>query len=338
MARVNYILGAGASAKAVPVVAQLEDGIKFILGEVNHPDFNQKVKSKAEYEYAFNDVIKDLKEDLNWLLINESQHATIDTFAKKLWITRDFDELNRLKLIFSLFLSVYQAIKGVDPRYDFFLAALLGADARFSDDVNIVSWNYDSQIELAYSHYIKTNKLSDCAARLNLGLRDSKEIKVSYEGFNLLKVNGSTSIYDDLKQRSFYFLDNVKYASPEEMWGQSLFFYSALRRRRQINLSSLAFAWEGQESESPYYDNVSSTFLDTEILVIIGYSFSFFNRVIDRAILRNAVKLKKVYIQDLNPDPIKEKLVQSLPRGLELDKISIDPIKNANEFFIPHEL
>ena len=100
MARVNYILGAGASAKAVPVVAQLEDGIKFILGEVNHPDFNQKVKSKAEYEYAFNDVIKDLKEDLNWLLINESQHATIDTFAKKLWITRDFDELNRLKLIF----------------------------------------------------------------------------------------------------------------------------------------------------------------------------------------------------------------------------------------------
>jgi len=57
----------------------------------------------------------------------------------------------------------------------------------------------------------------------------------------------------------------------------------------------LHFAWE-----QDYFNNQSaklfSNIADTKVLVVIGYSFPFFNREIDREIFRRMEKLERIYI------------------------------------------
>lgn len=76
--------------------------------------------------------------------------------------------------------------------------------------------------------------------------------------------------------------------------------------------------------------------VDSTVLVIIGYSIPFFNREIDREIMEVLNKsVKKIYIQDLNPESVLERLPsiwnQDLPSRVEL-KDQVD------QFFLPPEL
>ena len=336
MARVNYLLGAGASANAVPVVTRLGEAIQFLIDEINHPDFKSSIKEIGTLNTSIDKVVKDLEEDLTWMLSKEKDHATIDTYAKKLTIRKGYRNLNRLKIVFSLFLSVHQANGKVDSRYDYFLAALLEENAQFTNDVNIVSWNYDHQLELAYSDYAHVNSLSDCASELKMILKNMDGKKVDPSGFNFLKVNGSTSVFDDFRSRSYYFLSKLKYESPGELWFEALTLYISLKYN-DINRSALSFAWERYGASSDYFNHVSETFINTEVLVIIGYSFPFFNRVIDREILSKASSLKRIYIQDLYPHNIVDKLLETLPE-FSVSRDNIRLIESTNEFFIPHEL
>ena len=112
MARVNYIIGAGASANAVPVVTEISKGIQSIIDDINQPNFEDALNEYRSLGIPFNNIKNLLEEDLIWLMSKEKEHATIDTYAKKLTIKKDFTKLNRLKIVFSLFLSVLQAKRG----------------------------------------------------------------------------------------------------------------------------------------------------------------------------------------------------------------------------------
>lgn len=336
MARVNYILGAGASAKAVPVVIEINAAIQNVIDEINHPDFKKLVAEYGKLDIPTVQALRNLEEELVWMMSMEKEHATIDTYAKKLSIRRDYRTLNRLKIVFSLFLSVHQANTRIDNRYDYFLAALLEDNAQFTNDVNIVSWNYDNQLELAYSEYAQVNSLSECASELKMVLKNMDEKKINAQGFNFLKVNGSTSVFDNIRSRSYYFLPKLKYESPGELWYDALQMFIALKKEN-TNRSALSFAWERYGATKEYFAKVSETFLNTEVLVIIGYSFPFFNRIIDREILSKANNLKRVYIQDLRPNDIVDKLIETLPE-FSVSRNNIRLIDRTNEFFIPHEL
>lgn len=337
MARVNYILGAGASANTIPVVKNIGWEIQFIINEINSPEFEQNLKRYDALKYPFNQIVDLLNEDLTWMLSKENDHSTIDTYAKKLWIQEDYHNLNRLKIAFSFFLNVLQGIRGVDKRYDYFLAALLEDNGLFSSDVNIVSWNYDNQLELAYSEYKRVDYMNECASQLSLTLKNSRRSKITQGQFNFMKVNGSTSVYDEMGFRTYYFLPLVKYADRSQMWCEAMNMYINLRES-EASLSALSFAWEQGGVDSEYFEEVSKTFTDTEVLVIIGYSFPFFNRLIDRKILEKAVNLKKIYIQDTHPENIIDKIKESLPKNLQLPEGSIQEIRNVEEFIVPHEL
>ena len=55
------------------------------------------------------------------------------------------------------------------------------------------------------------------------------------------------------------------------------------------------YSWEN----NPVFDNIRTNALkatkETDILIIIGYSFPTFNRNIDKSILKNMIRLKKVF-------------------------------------------
>jgi hypothetical protein len=99
---------------------------------------------------------------------------------------------------------------------------------------------------------------------------------------------------------------------------------------------------------------------NTEILVVIGYSFPIFNREIDNRLFRKMDNLKKVYIQDKQPENIKSTMQNAFevfqrkktvnmfgnevtPSGslvdIQLaDKVSFHLESNTNQFVIPYEL
>lgn len=74
---------------------------------------------------------------------------------------------------------------------------------------------------------------------------------------------------------------------------------------------------------------------DTISVGVIGYSFPFINRDIDRVIIGNMSHLKTIYIQDPNAEAID----QSLRDVLSEDNTSkIEYRKNCDQFYLPTKL
>ena len=75
----------------------------------------------------------------------------------------------------------------------------------------------------------------------------------------------------------------------------------------------------------------------TEYLVIIGYSFPFFNRHIDKQLLTTiSPTLKKIYYQEPNTDISEDDLINKF--DLQVSKEQIKMVRNQNQYHIPHEL
>ena len=76
---------------------------------------------------------------------------------------------------------------------------------------------------------------------------------------------------------------------------------------------------------------------DAEVIIIIGYTYPFFNREIDRWIVQEMPNLKKIYIQDPHAENIQTNLlsvIQEKEKLIENSKL----ITTTDSFFIPPEL
>ena len=82
------------------------------------------------------------------------------------------------------------------------------------------------------------------------------------------------------------------------------------------------------------FGEIDHILLNTTILIIIGYSFPFFNRDIDRGILNRMKNLNKIYVQvpEKDHNAIKERL-----ESLRSDLPEIAFIKDIELFYIPFE-
>ena len=80
---------------------------------------------------------------------------------------------------------------------------------------------------------------------------------------------------------------------------------------------------------------IGKTTADTESIVVIGYSFPYFNREIDRTIFAGIPNLKTIYIQDPNPDAVEPSLRAVLQDG---SNVKIEHQKDCTQFYLPREL
>ena len=101
------------------------------------------------------------------------KHYTVDTYARKLWLQNKKIKLKTLKEFLCLFFAFEQSSRSdklpniydkqseygvnethihtpLDYRYDVFMATLLDRDMLLPENISIISWNYDYQLELAY--------------------------------------------------------------------------------------------------------------------------------------------------------------------------------------------
>lgn len=280
-----------------------------------------------------NKKLQKLIDDLEWLLEMTSRHATIDTFAKKLFLTKNQTDYQKLKNLLLLFLFYEQLGNEPDQRYDTFLASILQNDVNhLPDDITIVSWNYDFQFEIAYNEYVKADNLSMLSeiflhSHDKVSERRGGEPYREHKGFNLLKLNGSAFVAGD---RSFF----------EARKNKDLSSIVELYYKLDVKNNRISFAWEKMNDQ--YIQRIGDCISDAKVIVIIGYSFPFFNREVDRVLFEKMPALEKIYIQDPNANTVKLSLQPVLSKTqlsvTHLDRNIVTLEADPKQFFMPPEL
>lgn len=359
MANVTYLFGAGASAKALPVVRAIPEALKALINRIESDGLNVRPSSNEELITAHTKGTELLLKDLKWLLENSNRHSTIDTFAKKLTIIKNEADLTRLKNILSAFLSYYEYLKPVDIRYDSFFASIINSTGELPSSVKVVSWNYDRQFEKGYMEYMRdstNNKYQLAREYLNFKTPNNynrEDLKTQKKQFEIIKLNGSiVKLQYDKDPASFPEEEDLILESSSDYLLHEILAiaYYKFGTIRNLNYPSLRFAWEKPkylttaQRNTSFTDTISASIADTDVLVIIGYSFPFFNREVDKKILNDALnkKIRKIYIQDLYPEDIKTKLIATFPitaqNIFEIVPLTVKPDEPSEEFYLPPEL
>jgi hypothetical protein len=321
MNHITYLIGAGASAHAVPVVSRLAKSFTKLIRHLS--ELKEEVGLSSEQIT----VLVDLIEACQWVQGEANKHASIDTFAKKLFIRGKNEELKRLKLVMWVLFAFFQTKNPVDFRYDSFFASIIKDwQLILPKSIKIVSWNYDQQFELAFQAFSGLDGLYVNQDKLNILAKNYSDNKVKDE-FSIYKINGTAS----------FILKNPNSTSYFDLIGKNIEkannIVSMIDSIKSSNaVASLSFAWElGFES---HLDQIIKNVAKTETLVVIGYSFPFFNRDTDRKIIKNMKSLTKVYFQSPEAGVIKERFLAI--RGEFPDKHLICR-SDVNQFLIPDE-
>lgn len=336
--KVTYLFGAGASKEALPIVNEIPSRIKEIIELLESEEY--KLSEKDIYEDLNLDLSKrqvqvNLINDLKWLLEKANNHASIDTFAKKLYIGGKYDDLKRLKLSFSIFLIIEQARNKADKRYDSFFASILTNSCyNFPPNIRIVSWNYDYQFEKAYNEYSNQDSFKRNQCYLNVISKNSSA-KPENNKFAIIKLNGSAAYFKEN-------VDEIYFSNQFHLSISIEFIEEILKTYAQVNFSQtkyylgLSFAWERNMSNEHDIVTLSQNETnDTDILIVIGYSFPYFNREIDREIIGNMKNLSKVYFQAPDADNLKERFL-SIRTDLPIS--SLITRFDLGQFLLPNEL
>jgi len=405
----TYLLGAGASCNSLPIVSEMANRLSYFVEndyrQMKGLSFdgsnviNRITGVVDDPKNNFNDIEKLFLKNLHWLSLECLKNTSIDTYAKKLFHKGDLEKYELLKATLSCYFMLEQARNDLDPRYDNFFASILenkSGKASLPANMNIISWNYDSQLELSYSGFIKNfgelgedHVLSELQS-FPLTSDPENPGEIDDSKFSILAINGKADInlmnlsngkglqralhymlplerLDEIQKSELEYLqfnpNQVLLSKPrpmslEEKIHGVLNFYSEYIRDNRGMSPLLHFAWEDKEE---YPQLMKKQLLNvthkTTTLIVIGYSFPFFNREIDKLYLQNMKNLKRVYIQVPEEDGsacverieslIGDKRLYNTrvmnrphPLGPKIDKdklIEIKSINDTRQFYLPYE-
>ncbi len=325
MAKTTYLLGAGASAGSLPVVDGFEKKLKELIAIFNfflhqnkiHREVisNEGVKVFGMYE----DVIRSLGK----MLSGCEAHRSIDTYAKMLFLTGQEKEYHDLKCSIILFFELCRFYyKKTDKRYDAFLATILkrGEDGclLFPTDINILSWNYDYEFERAFMKYTPDREnIHDSCKALNIIHKNSESQKNIADNFGVIKINGTIGFNNSKTNDPILGVGNFDISpytfEPDNIVERNT-FYERVQPLEVYNLlnsyyehkdedklePAISFSWEDGDKLIQIKEGIKAVLANTEKLIIVGYSFPYFNREIDKFIINNIKNYSTVdiYIQD----------------------------------------
>ena len=329
---ITYLLGAGASAQALPIVRKVEGSPSMSQA------FIQLAQQLEQFEYdaIYKDYIIELKKNLKWLADGTDEFGTPDTYAKYLFLSNP-PELNKLKNSLSAYFIFEQILnKKFDKRALIFLTSIIQEGLIFPENIKILNWNYDFQMQLAAEVFAEERyTMGDGASVHSPGL-------VQYFpglGNNNYPASNQTSlvhlhgIAGAFYNHGFQRLNSI-YEKKENRAIDNILQILTTTVFDQGNL--LSFAWENNATSQNRREYVKKVALNTDILVVVGYSFPFFNRQIDKEIfshLKEGGRLKKIYFQD----PYKSGIFLQNQFNLS-DSIEIKTIVEKDNYFIPMEL
>ncbi len=342
MSKVVYLLGAGASygtrsnddktriLSGLPIVKELECELENLTSLLSSLSLKDKGLEESKQK-----LIKDFQN----LKVVCSDNATIDTYAKKLWLQGKKEKFSNVELLLTIFFIFEQIIHKPDKRYDTFFASILerklecSDDLTFPDDIRILSWNYDNQLELVYREYLKWDY-----ARIRdvLGIYDVKgdgQKKSIPKNCNIVKLNGTANFVAEEDWLQYSETSTID----ENILSNILRKYTECLQAGNCNgLIRLNFAWEERWSRDMLNKTIPNMVQDATALVVIGYTFPYFNRIVDRTIFTQMPNLKNIYIQDPEADRTEQYIKPVIPE--KLADVKIHPLKDTDQFFLPPEL
>lgn len=340
--RILYYLGAGASAKALPLARSIWDdttknemmpigGIEIAYPKVRGLAFELEHFLRNNVSDCDENDIEIIKSECKELAKKADEFGDVDTYAKYLQLMDSAgEELDKLKCTLSKYFTIKQLIcDAIDKRYLPWLISIMNRK-EFPDNIKVLSWNYDSQIQIAAQqlgddedlvtqHELLTYRFSMIEAYPNLDFQSSQRKP------SLIHLNGRAgfSAWRNGYQSAFQ-------ASNCSSNNRVVSFL----KERELS-SGLHFAWENSDYHKNLMQKVIDMIRETTIVVVIGYSFPFFNREVDKEIfmkLRVDGKLKKIYFQD----PILDGQQLKAQFGLD-DNFPIVHIKQTDNFHVPFE-
>ena len=337
MGRITYLLGAGASYNAMPVMDNMKQAVDEILDYID----KQIPFTTANHQYLKPAV--DYLNIIHYALVN---HKSVDTYAKMLWSKKLDKEYTQLKFAIVLFFELYSYLyRSIDKRYDAFFASIISQDEpRLPKDIKIISWNYDYEFEKAYMSYAiskQNDNIHSIYDELNVVHKNSKT-EEKEDCFEILKVNGTAGFFDTdgniilglgIYKEIGYDVDSG-FSREERVKEIMNTFYKFIT----LNYTpAISYAWE-KDSEDLIEKRISKYFNNCGIMVTIGYSFPSANRDVDSLILNkfdmDAID-NKIYIQ--NPDfyDVEAKLKEY--KRYTDDFVEIYQKDYKNEFYLPLE-
>jgi hypothetical protein len=341
MNKISYIFGAGASRNALPMVKDIPDRLKSLINLLKSEKLQlskeekfketglKNLKSKKDYQ-------EELIIDLQWLLDNSSKHASVDTFARKLSIIGDHQNLKKLKVVLSVFFTFEQIIKQPDERYDSFFASLYNEDNELPKNIRILSWNYDSQFELSYRQYSREMNTSNIQAALNISYKYGNNHERNR--FGIYKLNGTTGLrrHNGNEFVHYGYTNNLNVEFDINIVDEIIRSYTVGIFSRK-NIPVFSFAWETENKPDNIIEIATKATEDSIALVVIGYSFPFFNRNTDRKIIGAMKDLKRVYFQSPDAEILIEKF-KAIKNDIKEKDIELIPRYDLEQFVIPYEL
>lgn len=334
MNKITYLLGAGASygersksgeiIKGVPIISEFEKAIKFVIESLikiyNDPHSNESIRES----------INKINKDLQWLADRCKEYPTIDTYAKMLFVTNRMPDYKRLKRILSIFLTLEQFLIPRDLRYDGFIASLINEYGEFPP-IDILTWNYDIQFELAYADYSKREKdIPNLWDELNVINKTYGTGKIDARGFSITKLNGM-ALFINKNAKNLVELSKIFYG--DDIINELNVVNRILNNDNYEN--TLSYSWEHNKL---FMAKVAERVREATSLIVIGYSFPYVNRDVDREILQKMTSLRKIYIQNPNASEIKESIEATLSPMQTKNIEFVFKDKNLSQFFIPPEL
>lgn len=342
MAKITYLLGAGASAGSLPTVDGFKTALPKIIEDLNR--FGVSFADKFSNKKIQIENIQRTLRDLSKLYQGCIEHRSVDTYTKRLFLTAKTrkDEINYhiAKCSIILFFDLYRFFtNSIDRRYDAFLATVLSKNDEgklvLPNDINILSWNYDYEFERAYMRYAtERNSIDEVYEDLNIVHKNSPEERSISENFGILKINGTAGFFHKgkiiLGVGHWNLVHKVEVISHMNVIDKNIDNlmllidnYQKFSRTANQYKPAISFAWESGDGLEKIKTEISRVLSNTEKLIIVGYSFPYFNREIDK------------YIMDCLGDlPHLEIYVQDVPeRANEL----IDNIKELRRFSVVTE-
>lgn len=339
--KTTYFLGAGASYNAIPIVDELSAAFSKMEKHCNSIVAGQSELDSGRRIFS---------ENLTEFALMSLTFGTIDTYAKKLFLT-DPKRLEKFKAVLTTFFNLWQEadmialstvreqeryyfkdkkFQKIDQRYLGLLANFIEKSENnltLNQDVNFVTWNYDTQLERAISTFVDKSLITVLENYNVYPFKSENQTKSQ-----IIHLNGIAGVYKFVDKDDFRFLFSQKIEKENNLYKRMLRFMSQVENSEISMKDCFSYAWEQDEISKRGVEKSISIFEQTEVLIIIGYSFPTFNDEVDKKLmnaLKQSKKLRMIYYQD--PKASEELLYTRF--GIVKEKIKI--VKDVTQFILP---
>ncbi|MFC7356479.1 hypothetical protein ACFQO1_02165 [Jejudonia soesokkakensis] len=348
--KISYLLGAGASYNSVPIWKQQGSTIFQIASKILamiKEGYSKSYDSIDEYNIEGSTYLVKFFEKMKFFGEKALEFGSIDIYARKLWLLENKSELNELKAAVSVYLDLWENFyykdfkigksdgnySRLDNRYLSLLSILLEKEnisyPKLSDDINFFSWNYDLQLETAFSKF--------CCKPINNLIELNSIIPYS----NLLKndINENQSIFHLNGHRGIFkfdkdYVETVQHNNLKNWRSYLGQLKSNLEVSRRFNndfSNSINYSWEMKKTQR---DLLKAKFGDTDVLIIIGYSFPAFNRALDSELF-GSLNLNNLEVVFQSPSANKS-IIKTLNPNIKENNIKIlNSVEDLSSFYIP---